>query len=70
MKTFYCTFAATGSLGDCYVKLEARNYTEAHAKMYRAFGSEWAFCYPEEKYEECIARFGLHEIPMREATDG
>ena len=68
LKTFYCTFGSNQHLADAYVAVEATSYNDAHEKMYTEYGPLWAFCYPAEKFEEAIARFGLSEVEFGTAN--
>lgn len=62
MRRFYCTFGYNSNLRNCYVVVLASDSQAAHEKMYEQYGSNWSMCYPEEKYEECINRYGLERV--------
>lgn len=63
-KTFYATFGMNQTLGRSYVKIAARNPTEAREQLALCYGSRWAFLYNAEDFESKIARYGLTEVAL------
>lgn len=63
-KTFYATFGFNQTLRNCYTKFEAADESEAHSIMYEAYGTIYAFIYPEERFADAIERHGIKEVPF------
>lgn len=61
---FYATFGFSQSLSGSFVKLDVEDYGEARRVMVEHYGTMWAFMYPEEDFDRCIARYGLVEVPL------
>lgn len=50
-KKFYFTFGVGDPIhAHKYVVIESDNYEKARSKMFKLFGSNWAFDYPEDKW--------------------
>lgn len=68
MENFYFTFGSGHhdihgrSLMGYYVKIEAKNYSDARRIMFEYFGEKWSFQYMEDKFQEQISRFNLEEL--------
>lgn len=56
-KTFWIfTFGCGQKYEGGYVKVYAKTYQGARAKMIARYGSDWAFQYSEEEWDEWITR--------------
>ena len=68
MENFYFTFGSGHhdihgrSLMGYYVKIEAKNYSDARRIMFEHFGEKWSFQYTEDKFQDQISRFNLEEL--------
>lgn len=72
MPKFAGTFGANhmdgkgNPLGNKFVKLEAKDFYDAQAKMYESRGNAWAFVYHWVDFKPQIKEYGLEEVPMNE----
>lgn len=49
------------SLGNHYVKIEAKDQSEARQVMFGIFGDKWSSCYTEETFQQMI-KYNLKEL--------
>ena len=54
---WYFTFGCGMKHANCYVKITASDYGRARQLMFEHYGKKWAFQYPEEEYDEAIAKW-------------
>lgn len=66
MAYFFSFMLKQGKLAEKFVRIDEEDPGKARIKMLNAFGTEWAFQYPEEDLYE-LQSVGMSEISMEEA---
>lgn len=62
MEDFFFTFGSADVRARQYVRITARDESDARELMFKEYGKKWGFCYDARRFDGQVEKYGLTEL--------